>query len=185
MQASVTRRVNRPNFFQVIPYTDYTDSLNITSGNPALIPEFTSSYELSYGKTFKGNNNILTSVYYKHTNNLITRYLQEDINDLTGKEDLINTYINANSSYSYGAEFTSVNYLTKWWDVTSNINVYNSKINTNNISNSTSQAAMWSWFGKLNNNFKLPNNFAIQLSADYQSKTNLPVTTIRVSLVRQ
>jgi ferric enterobactin receptor len=36
---------------------------------------------------------------------------------------------------------------------------------------------MWSWFGKLNNNFKLPKNFAVQLSADYQSKTNLPVTT--------
>ncbi len=133
LQASYTRRVNRPNFFQVIPYTDYTDSLNITSGNPGLVPEFTNSFEMSYGKTFKGNNNILTSIYYKHTDNLITRYLQKDINAATGKEDLINTYINANSSYSYGAEFTSVNYLTKWWDATTNVNVYNSKINTDNI----------------------------------------------------
>jgi hypothetical protein len=31
-----------------------------------------------------------------------------------------------------------------------------------------------SWFGKLNNNFKLPKNFTIQLSGDYQSKTVLP-----------
>ncbi len=177
LQASFTRRVNRPNFFQVIPYTDYTDSLNITKGNPGLVPEFTSSFEMSYGKTFKGNNNILTSIYYKHTTNLITRYLQEDQNELTGKEDLINTYINANSSYSYGAELTSVNYLTKWWDVTTNINVYNSKINTDNIANTTSQAAMWSWFGKMNSNFKLPHNFSIQLSGNYQSKTNLPINT--------
>ena len=176
VQASFTRRVNRPNFFQVIPYTDYTDSLNITKGNPGLRPEFTNSFEMSYGKTFKGNNNILTSIYYKHTTNLITRYLQQDVNPSTGKEDIINTYINANSSYSYGAEFTSVNYLTKWWDVTSNINVYNSKINTDNISNLTSQDALWSVFGKINNNFKLKHNFAIQLSGDYQSKTNLPVT---------
>ena len=176
LQASVTRRVNRPNFFQVIPYTDYTDSLNITRGNPALTPEFTNSYEVSYSKNFKNNNNILASLYYKHTNNLITRYLQQDINDVTGKEDLINTYINANSSYAYGAELTAVNHLTKWWDATTNVNVYNSKINTSNISNATQQDAIWSWFGKLNNNFKLPKNFAIQLSADYQSKTNLPVT---------
>ena len=174
LQFSFTRRINRPNFFQLIPYTDYTDSLNITKGNPDLVPEFTNSFEMSYSKTYKGNNNFLASIYYKHTNDLITRYLQEGINELTGKEDLINTYINANSSYSYGAELTSVNYLNKWWDVTTNINIYNSHINTDNI-NGFSQDALWSWFGKINNNFKLPKNFAIQLSANYQSKTNLPV----------
>ena len=176
LQASITRRVNRPNFFQLIPYTDYTDSLNITRGNPGLTPEFTNSMEVSYGKTFKNSNNILASLYYKHTNNLITRYQQQEMNPATGNEDLINTYINANYSYSYGAELTSVNKIAKWWDATTNINIYNSKINTDNISNSVSQDAMLSWFGKLNNNFKLPKNFAIQLSADYQSKTNLPVS---------
>src|SRR5206468_1517921 len=157
-----------------IPYTDYTDSLNITRGNPGLTPEFTTSFEMSYGKTFKGNNNILTSLYYKHTNNLITRYLAQDINPFTGKEDIINTFVNANSSYSYGAELTSVNNLTKWWDVTTNLNLYKSKINTDNISG-TSQDALLSWFGKFNSNFKLPNNFSFQLSGLYQSKTNIPV----------
>ncbi|MCW3108795.1 MAG: TonB-dependent receptor, partial [Segetibacter sp.] len=32
-----------------------------------------------------------------------------------------------------------------------------------------------SWFGKFNSSFKLPSNFSLQLSAMYQSKTNLPV----------
>lgn len=174
VQFSYTRRINRPNFFQLIPYTDYTDSLNITRGNPGLVPEFTSSFEMTYSKTYKGNNNLLGSIYYKHTTNLITRNFGRDINPFTGKEDLINTFINANSSYSYGAELTSVNYLAKWWDVTTNLNLYQSKINTDNISG-TSMPAMLSWFGKFNSNFKLPKNFTIQLSADYQSKTNLPI----------
>jgi len=47
LQISATRRINRPNFFQLIPYTDYTDSLNITRGNPNLVPEFTPSGEFS------------------------------------------------------------------------------------------------------------------------------------------
>lgn len=174
LQFSFTRRINRPNFFQLIPMIDYSDSLNITRGNPNLRPEFTSSFEMSYSKTFKGNNNILGSVYYKRSTDLITRFLTKDINPFTAKEDVINTYVNANSSYSYGAELTSVNYLTKIWDVTSNVNLYKSKINTDNITG-TSQDAMLSWFGKINNNFKLPKNFAIQLSGEYQSKTNLPV----------
>ncbi|MGC4035783.1 MAG: TonB-dependent receptor [Chitinophagaceae bacterium] len=174
LQVSVTRRINRPNFFQLIPYTDYTDSLNITRGNPNLVPEFTNSAEFSYNKTYSKSNTFLASVYYKHTNNLITRYLDSSYNAVAGRTDYISTYVNAKSSYSYGLELTSINTVKKWWDVTTNINFYNSKINTDNITG-TSQDALWSVFGKLNNNFKLPKNYTIQLSADYQSKTNLPI----------
>lgn len=173
VQLSYSRRINRPNFFQLIPFVDYTDKLNITKGNPALVPEFTQSLELSYLKTFTGNNTLLGSLYYKHTNNLITRYLDKELNPLTGTEDLINTYINANASYSAGGEITAQNYLTKWWDVSTNINVYNSQIKTD----SNAQPALWSWFGKFNSNFKLPKDFTMQLTATYQSKTNLPVNT--------
>jgi ferric enterobactin receptor len=174
LQLSYSRRINRPNFFQLIPFTDYTDKLNITKGNPNLVPEFTQSIELSYLKTFKGSNTLLGSVYYKYTNNLITRYLTQQADPVTGTNDLINTYINANSSYAAGAEVTAQNYLTKWWDISTNINVYNSKVNTENVS-TTSQGALWSMFGKFNSNFKLPANFAIQFTTTYQSKTNLPI----------
>lgn len=176
LQLSYTRRVNRPNFFQLIPFADSTDKLNITKGNPDLVPEFTQSFEMSYMKRFKGNNSFLASVYYKTTNNLITRYVDQFSDPVTGSKALVNTYINANSSYSTGLELTSVNYLAKWLDITTNLNLYNSKVNTSNIT-AAQQDAMWSWFGKFNSNFKLPSNFSIQLSAMYQSKTNLPVNT--------
>ncbi len=176
LQVSYSRRINRPNFFQLIPFTDYSDKLNITRGNPGLVPEFTQSLEMSYLKTYKGNNSILGSVYYKYTNNLITRYLTQDLNPITGQEDLINTYINANSSYSTGVEVTAQNFITKAWDVSTNLNLYNSQVNTENTG-VTSQPAMWSLFGKFNSNFKLPSNFAIQFTTTYQSKTNLPVNT--------
>ncbi|GAB2631808.1 outer membrane beta-barrel family protein [Emticicia sediminis] len=175
IQLSVTRRVNRPNFFQLIPFIDFSDSLNITRGNANLVPEFTTSGEISYSKS-QGTGTFLASAYYKHTNNLITRYLNQEINPISGKLDLINTYINANSSLNYGAEFTYTNKVQKWWDLTANINFYNSKINTDNIDNAPSVAALWTVFGKLNNNFSLPKKWVIQLSADYQGKTNMPVT---------
>ena len=175
LQLSVTRRVNRPNFFQIIPFVDYSDSLNITRGNADLVPEFTTSGEISYSKS-KGTATFLTSVYYKHTNNLITRYLNQETNPITGKIDLINTYINANSSDNYGVEFTYTNKIMKWWDFTSNVNFYNSRINTENIENSNAQDALWTAFGKINNSFNLKNKWVIQLSGDYQGKTNMPVS---------
>ena len=176
LQLSYTRRINRPNFFQLIPFADSTDKLNITKGNPNLVPEFTQSLEASYMKRFKGGNSILASVYYKYTENLITRYLYQDTDPTTGNTALINTYINANSSYSTGLELTSINNIAKWLDISTNINIYNSKVNTSNVA-TVQQDAMWSWFGKFNGNFKLPSNFTIQLSAMYQSKTNLPVNS--------
>ena len=176
LQFSVIRRINRPNFFQLIPFVDYTDNLNISKGNPDLKPEFTQSFEMSYAKTFKKNNNFLASIYYKKTTDLITRYQDKGINPITGADVLINTFVNANSSKAYGAEFTSINYLTKWWDISTNLNLYNSRINTDNLVG-TSQNALWSWFGKFNSNFKLPAKFTMQLSATYQSKTNLPVNS--------
>ena len=173
LQMSYTRRVNRPFFMQLIPFIDSTDQLNWSRGNAGLKPEFTNSVEASYTKTFKGNNTLLFSVYYKHSTDLITRFL-DTITLASGDKRPINTYINANSGRSAGAEITSQNTLTKWWDMNTNVNLYNSKINTDNITG-TSQEAMWSWFAKMNNTFKLPANFKLQLSGTYQSKTNLPV----------
>lgn len=172
LQLSYTRRINRPNFLQVIPFIDSTDQQNWTRGNAALKPEFINSAEASYSKTYNGNNTFLASVYYKYSTDLITRYL--DTVTIASVKYPISTYLNANSSRSVGMEFTSQNTLTKWWDMNTNFNIYNSKINTDNI-DGTSQDAMWSWFAKMNNNFKLPKKFKIQLSGTYQSKTNLPV----------
>lgn len=176
VQLSATRRINRPNFFQLIPFADSTDKLNITKGNPNLVPEFTQSLELSYLKTFKGNHTFLGSVYYKYTDNTITSYIDRQTDPTTGSTALINTFINAKGSYTTGAEITVQNYFTKWWDMSTNINMYNSKVDAGQTA-VANQKALWSVFGKLNSNFKLPAAMELQLTATYQSKTNLPINT--------
>lgn len=173
LQINYTRKINRPNFFQLFPFTDYSDTLNISRGNPNLSPEFTNSTELTYQKTFKNKDNFIASLYYKYTDNLITRFQAKETDIVTSKEILVNTYINANSSYVTGLELVSKNKMNKWWDLTSNFNLFTSKINTG-IAGQPEQDQFASWFAKLNNTFKLPKNFTIQLSGEYQSKTVLP-----------
>ncbi len=173
LQLNYTRKINRPNFFQLFPFTDFSDTLNISRGNPSLNPEFTNSVELTYQKTFKNKDNFIASLYYKNTTDLITRFLAKELNPANGKDVLINTYINASSSYVTGMELVSKNKMTKWWDMTTNLNLFTSKINTG-IAGQPEQDQFASWFGKLNNIFKLPKNVTLQLSAEYQSKTVLP-----------
>lgn len=171
LQLNYSRRINRPNFWQLTPFTDSSDKLNPSKGNPGLQPEFTNSFELSYEKTFKNKGNFLASLYYKHTNDLITRYQTSD--NSGGSEVILTSYINANSSYVTGLELTSRINLTKWWEFTPNFNLYNSDVKID-IPGEQDQPSLTSYFVKINNNFKLPKNFTIQLSGDYQSKTVLP-----------
>ena len=173
LQLNYSRRINRPNFFQLMPFLDYSDSLNIRRGNPNLKPEFTNSFELNYNKAFAKGHSLLISAYYKRTEDLITGYQEIVTSPANGKSIIVNTYINANHSRAYGLEFTAKNPLFKWLDATTNLNFYNSAI----LSDTTTQENIndiWSFLGKLNLNFKLPKNFSIQLSGDYQSKTILP-----------
>jgi outer membrane receptor protein involved in Fe transport len=172
LQLNYSRKINRPNFFQLYPYTDYSDSLNITRGNPDLKPEFTNSLELTYQKTFKNRDNFIASMYYKNTTDLIARYQLKENNAASGKEQLVNSYINANSGYVTGLELISKNKMAKWWDMTSNLNLFTSKINITDPTQ-PKQDQFASWFFKLNNTFKLPKNFTLQLSGDYTSRTVL------------
>ena len=182
LQLNYSRKVNRPNFFQLIPFIDFTDSLNLTVGNPDLIPEFTNNAELGYSIQYgKGNSNtFLASLYGRNTNNLITRYQYRTVNPNPFKNDsvLINSYANADRSYTYGIELTGKNTLRKWWDLTTNINAFNTTLLAGNLPGSANNNRL-SWFGKINNTFRLPKKFTIQLTADYQSKTLLPASSSR------
>jgi hypothetical protein len=109
----------------------------------------------------------------KNTNDLITRYQIRENNAFTGKDELINTFINASSSYVTGLELVTRNKMTKWWDLTTNVNLYTSKIKTG-IEGQPEQDQFASWFAKINNTFKFLKSFSLQLSGDYQSKTVLP-----------
>jgi outer membrane receptor protein involved in Fe transport len=173
MQLNYSRRIKRPNFWQLSPFTDSSDFLNRSKGNPGLNPEFTNSVELTYQKTFKNKDNFIASLYYKNTTDLITRYQVVETDPGSGKQIIMNTFINANSSYVTGLELISKNKLTKIWELTSNLNLYTSKVDINDPTQ-PKQDQFASWFAKVNNSFKLPKNFTLQLSGDYQSKTVLP-----------
>ena len=173
LQFNFSRRINRPSFFQLFPFVDYSDSLNLSRGNPALRPEFTYSTEISYMKTYKGNNTFMASAYLKYTDDLITRYQVAEIHPVTGNPVVVNTFINANSSYVTGLELISRHAVAKWWDLNSNLNLFTSKINLAEIYGITADP-IFSYFFKINNSFKLPKNFTVQLSGEYQSKTVLP-----------
>ena len=173
LQINYSRRINRPNFFQLSPIIDISDPQNINIGNPALKPEFTNSFEFSYDNNYKKGANFLATAFFKYSTDLITRYTYRDSINHPDSNIFYNTYVNANNSIIYGLELTNRITLVKIWDLTLNVNFFDSKINQKNIQAGLSNEG-FSWFAKMNNNFKLPKGFSIQFSGNYQAKTVLP-----------
>jgi outer membrane receptor protein involved in Fe transport len=158
-----------------MPFADYSDPQNINIGNPGLNPEFTNSLELSWNNAYKKGSNFLATAYFKYSTNLITRYIYRDKNGLIpGDSAYFNTYINANDAYTYGIELSNKTNLFKWWEMTASLNLFNSKINANVPGQANLSQEQLSWFGKLNNTFKVSKGLSLQLSGDYQAKTVLP-----------
>lgn len=175
LQLNYSRKINRPNFFQLIPFIDYSDSLNLSKGNPGLIPEFTNLIELSYQNQYATGHSFLATAYMRNTENLVTRYQYKDRNPNPSKNDsvIINTFANANRSFTVGLELTGRNKIASWWELTTNVNLFNAALKVGSIAGAVNNS-QFSWFVKLNNNFKLPKNYSIQLSGDYTAKTLLP-----------
>jgi outer membrane receptor protein involved in Fe transport len=175
LQLNYSKRVSPPNFFQLLPFPDYSDPQNISVGNPGLKPQFTHSFEVAYNNAYKKGSNFLATAYYKYSTDLITSYVYRDINRASSTLDsaYFSSSINANTATVYGLELSNKTAITKWWDMNLSFNLFKSAISATipgqNVNND-----LTSWFSKMNNTFKLPGGFSYQFSGNYQAKTILP-----------
>jgi outer membrane receptor protein involved in Fe transport len=170
LQLNYSRRINRPSFFQLIPFPDFSDSLQLSVGNPNLKPEFTNALEMSYQNILSKGNNFLASVYLQHVSNLMTRYQFTAFNEEVGRDVVVSTYVNANNSVAYGTEFTLKNTFLKSFELVSNLNMYNAVVDATNVE-ANLRNSQFTWFIKENLTARLPKSLTLQLSGSYQSRT--------------
>ncbi len=175
VQLNYSRRIQRPNFFQLIPFTDFSDLQNLRQGNGSLKPEYTSSFDLNYNrKLTKGNLSI--GSYYRFTNDPIIRF-SVPYSKQTGavvpnspifdtNTVVVNTFINAQNENFLGAEFTLQYDISSKLSITPNANIFYSKVNANYLGIDQSNEG-WQWLGKLNTSLKLGKNWSMQLNSSY------------------
>lgn len=158
LQLSYSRRINRPNTWEVNPFASYTDPYNLWQGNPNLKPEFIDVYELGYLR-FGDKINFNSSVYFRQVNGQkqsIT-YLNENNIFVTSNQNLSTTYI-------YGGE-ASIDYKAyKWLKINNTNNIWTANINGANT-NSTSQT--YGWSSQLTANFTYEKSWSFQLRGQY------------------
>ena len=102
LQVNFSRKIQRPNHWQIMPFIMFSDARNVRIGNPALAPEMSNLAEANHLSPFwKGKATWLTSVFGRYTTDVITSYASPLPTDTT---ILLNTFVNGSYSASGGWE---------------------------------------------------------------------------------
>lgn len=112
LSLAYSRRIRRPDYEDLNPFTYFLDSLTYGQGNPYLQPEFSNRLEVSH--TFKKF--FTTTLSYTKTNDIITEILKQN----TEKRTTFQTKENFSRMRQLGLSMSTNKQLASWW----NLNVY-------------------------------------------------------------
>ncbi|WP_158827726.1 outer membrane beta-barrel protein [Mucilaginibacter lacusdianchii] len=156
--ASYGRRIGRPNYGSLNPFTFFVDKFTYFSGNPFLRSEFTNNYKLAY--SFKS---LLTiAATYNYTTDVQGETIRKEGNIFVsttgniGKQKVLN--FSANTNFQ----------LTKWWSVNLYAEVFNNTYQgafyTGYLNQSKTTFSM-----NGNQQFTISKNWSAELSGWYSS----------------
>jgi iron complex outermembrane recepter protein len=165
MTVSYGRRIRRPNYQDLNPFTYFLDSLSYQQGNIYLQPEYTHNIELSYA--FKSK--YIATLSYNNTDDVISQIVKLDPNNPSSKIRYL-TIDNVAKFRSLGISITTPITIAKWWTANLFTNVYNNHFegvyDTINI-----DLAFTSFTMNLTNNFNFGKGYSGELSGFYRYKT--------------
>lgn len=164
LQLSYSRRVNRPNGWQVNPFVNISDPLNIRQGNPNLKPEDIHSFELGYTREI-GQTTLTSSIYHRRVNDVIQSITQriEGSNAAT-----ISEWRNISKNESTGFELISKSKFGKAIDLTGNLNIFYNRFKGAQEFDLPSREGI-NWDANLSTNIRFSKTLSAQIRADYSA----------------
>lgn len=163
LKLSYTRRINRPNFFDLNPFRDISNPLAIRTGNPDLNPELLHSLEFSYNR-FWEKIVIIPSLFYRRKNSAIQRVVTIDDQGIA-----LFRPQNIGFSETYGFEMITTVDIKKWWNINLSYSYFNTNVDGGNQGSDELNSSATSWNTKLISSFTLPKDFKIQVNSGYYS----------------
>jgi outer membrane receptor protein involved in Fe transport len=169
MQLSYGRRLNRPGNWNLNPYIDYSDSINLRTGNPYLNPEFIHSFDFTIARV-KMKYMWSFTLYYRHSENVITHVRTFDV--LTNRA-LVKP-VNYTSAENYGVEYVLRVPFSKKGNVMLSGSAYLNQVNGDNVDPAL-QSSAFHYNARLSFSYKIFKPTTVQISGMYFSPFVNPV----------
>jgi outer membrane receptor protein involved in Fe transport len=119
LQLSYSYRISRPDFRDLLPFSDFRDPRVLFTGNPNLRPVYTNSIETGYLMDWDAGS-ILSNIYYRRRTDVIQRIVTAP--DSEGRTRVVP--INLSNEDAYGVEFNLSLDVQDWWRFNTNANFY-------------------------------------------------------------
>jgi hypothetical protein len=169
LQFNIARKLERPNFFQLMPFLWQQDNQTYRAGNPNLQPEFRYVSELNYALT-KNWGTSFTSVYGRYEDSPVTSVVRRATD---GTQSLINTYINGENNTRFGFEQSLKYRILKNMDLTGGVNVFRNQIKAN-LDGVVLNNSGWNWDAKAAIEWRIIKNWVFQTNGDYEAARIIP-----------
>lgn len=164
LQASYSRRINRPNSHQLNPFIDYGDPNSIRYGNPKLKPELVDAYELAFVKNFEMLS-ITPTLFYRKTTDIISRFAE-----VVSSEVIATTFENMSKGEDYGLEFNISADYQKWLRMSADFSYYKTSIEGEKGLTKYNNED-YSWTSRFNFNIMLMRELSFQITGNYTGPT--------------
>jgi hypothetical protein len=158
---SYSRRITRPTFNDLAPFTIFFDPKTFFTGNPALQPAIANTAQASY--ILK---NFIFSLSYTYEKNSIESFQTQRIDTINNM--LYLSAKNFNYEQYLTASFSLPFTVTKWWSMQNNINGDWRQVNTT-YNNSPVQLQLFDYNFNSTQRFTLPKEYSIELTGLYYS----------------
>ena len=166
---SYSRRINRPRSYYFEPFITWISPYSVRTGNANLMPEYISSFEMSWIRKLKDKGNFSVDVYAKLLNNLINR-----IPAIYDTNIVIEAPTNAGNSVSLGMDPTWVYFIKEWWNSNLGASLYYYSV-TSEINSITTKNESFNWNINWINTFTIKGGYKLQVITKYRSKTATPL----------
>ena len=174
LQASYSRRIQRPSLWSLNPFFSISDSRNFWVGNPNLKPSYSNSYELGYLQNFD-NYSFYFGAYYRHSTNIEQR-ITSVVDTLGISNVTITKPENLGLRNSMGVEMNGSFEISKWWGLNGNANFFYTSTEGTLLVESAPEVVLsakaYSFSTRLSNNLKFNKIFDAQVNFMYRAPQN-------------
>lgn len=166
LKLSYSKRINRPNTWQLNPFDDQEDPLFRRIGNPYLSPEYAHSWEASLSQ-ITGTTTLTMTPYFRRTVDVIRWY-----ETVTDEGVSLLTFENLATRDSWGAEMVGTLRPFDWLNAYASFNAYKVVTDGSNVDADLGNDS-YGWTTRLNSTLNLRPDLAVQLSFFYRSPIDI------------
>lgn len=158
LSLAITRRIKRPDYWQLNPFFSQTNQFIYNNGNPLLQPQLTDKINFSWG--------IKQSVFFTLSTSQTLGIMTNIIEQIDSLERQIHTIANLDDFYNYNFNAFIPVKIKKWWRLNLNGTLYHNRL-VSNVDFGTFEYELTSFILSMQQFISLPKNWKVELSGNY------------------